>query len=255
MSLPRSLSTPGVINQGKVLRRPNRPGSLKISHQNLNRLSSVSSISSLEMSNLEDIVVTMENICRHLINKNYSLTVLSALSGLYTSLHHTGLQLDTLYKDQLDKLMSVFRTCSREEELDLMARVQILHIIELRAAGWVTNDNMSSYYKQKLNMMESSDKMRDMRDSPAGMMCQTAPVSLNANAPDFTPGSGQCLLVPGEVVGSSGKFSQPTKIPGKNYYKDEVVIRNADSGKVMGLKGRRVHMIEQLTETVVSFQR
>ena len=56
-------------------------------------------------------------------------------------------------------------------------------------------------------------------------------------------------------MGSSGKFSQPTKIPGKNYFKDEVVIRNADSGKVMGLKGRRVHMIEQLTETVVSFQR
>ena len=86
-------------------------------------------------------------------------------------------------------------------------------------------------------------------------------------------GGGASLLVPGEVVGSSGKFSQPTKIPGKNYFKvrrlptrelvatsisvsqDEVVIRNADSGKVMGLKGRRVHMIEQLTETVVSFQR
>ena len=104
----------------------------------------------------------------------------------------------------------------------------------------------------------------------------TAPISLNANAPDFTPsvaGGGASLLVPGEVVGSSGKFSQPTKIPGKNYFKvrrlstrelvtpsisvsqDEVVIRNADSGKVMGLKGRRVHMIEQLTETVVSFQR
>ena len=110
MSLPRSLSTPGVLTQlsgnGKVLRRPNRPGSLKISHQeNLNRLSSMSSMSNMEMSNLEDIVVTMENICRHLINKNYSLTVLSALSGLYTSLHHCGMQLDTLYKDQLDKLM------------------------------------------------------------------------------------------------------------------------------------------------------
>ena len=35
----------------------------------------------------------------------------------------------------------------------------------------------------------------------------------------------------------------------------QVVIRNADSGKVMGLKGRRVHMIEELTETVISFQR
>ena len=55
------------------------------------------------------------------------------------------------------------------------------------------------------------------------MFCQiqTAPVSLNANAPDFTPYSGSLssLLLPGEVVGSSGKFSQPTRIPGKNYFK------------------------------------
>lgn len=113
MSLPRSLSTPGVLTQlsgnGKVLRRPNRPGSLKISggqgQTSLNRLSSMSSMSSLEMSGLEDLVVTMENVARHLVNRNYSLVVLSALSGLYSSLHHCGMQLDTLYKDQLDKLM------------------------------------------------------------------------------------------------------------------------------------------------------
>ena len=116
MSLPRSLSTPGVLTQlsgnGKVLRRPNRPGSLKISggqgQASLNRLSSMSSMSSLEMSGLEDLVVTMENVARHLVNRNYSLVVLSALNGLYSSLHQCGMQLDTLYKDQLDKLM-VFR--------------------------------------------------------------------------------------------------------------------------------------------------
>lgn len=39
------------------------------------------------------------------------------------------------------------------------------------------------------------------------------------------------LLGPGEVIKPSGKFPKPTKIPGKNYSKDEVVIRNADSGK------------------------
>lgn len=39
------------------------------------------------------------------------------------------------------------------------------------------------------------------------------------------------LLGPDELVKSSGKFSAPTKIPGKNYCKDEVVIRNSDSGK------------------------
>ena len=39
------------------------------------------------------------------------------------------------------------------------------------------------------------------------------------------------LLGPGEIIRSSGKFAKPTRIPGKNYCKDEVVIRNADSGK------------------------
>lgn len=39
------------------------------------------------------------------------------------------------------------------------------------------------------------------------------------------------ILAPGELIRVSGKFIKPTKIPGKNYSKDEVVIRNADSGK------------------------
>lgn len=158
---------------------------------------------------------------------------------------------------------------------------------------------------------------------------------------DTSPSSvtTQNLLNPGEVIRTSGKFAKPTKIPGKNYTKDEVVIRNADSGKgkvsqspstrgflsirhwnfskmqpisdslvatshcelspsywllcidiiclvsfsihfslfrissnmhththipaqtntyiriVMGIKGRRVHMIEELSETIISFQR
>jgi hypothetical protein len=42
---------------------------------------------------------------------------------------------------------------------------------------------------------------------------------------------GQQTLAPGEIVKNSGKFAKPTKIPGKNYSKDEIVIRNADSGK------------------------
>lgn len=38
-------------------------------------------------------------------------------------------------------------------------------------------------------------------------------------------------LAPGELIRTSGKFPKPTKIPGKTYCKDEIVIRNADSGK------------------------
>lgn len=45
-----------------------------------------------------------------------------------------------------------------------------------------------------------------------------------------TPPSA-AMLNPGEIIRTSGKFMKPTKIPGKNYSKDEVIIRNADSGK------------------------
>lgn len=51
------------------------------------------------------------------------------------------------------------------------------------------------------------------------------------------------LLGPGEVIKPSGKFPKPTKIPGKNYSKDEVVIRNADSGKGMFIKRILKHQI------------
>lgn len=35
----------------------------------------------------------------------------------------------------------------------------------------------------------------------------------------------------------------------------EMIIRNSDSGKIMGVKGRRVAAVEQLTNTVISFQK
>lgn len=53
-------------------------------------------------------------------------------------------------------------------------------------------------------------------------------INLSATSPTNTT-----VLSPGEVLKASGKFPKPTKIPGKNYCKDEVVIRNSDSGKGM----------------------
>jgi hypothetical protein len=54
---------------------------------------------------------------------------------------------------------------------------------------------------------------------------------LNPSLIAITSATSPPLLGPGEVIKNSGKFSKPTRIPGKNYCKDEVVIRNSDSGK------------------------
>lgn len=52
------------------------------------------------------------------------------------------------------------------------------------------------------------------------------------------------LLGPGEIMKCSGKFTKPTRIPGKNYCKDEVVIRNADSGKGT-LTSKNIYLVLQ----------
>jgi len=138
-----------------------------------------------------------------------------------------------------------------------------LEIIELRAMKWVLTDSVINYYKQKLSMVDCDDP-----DS----LANNARRPLNVNAPQFTPqstmGNGGNILnqllphqnvssqIPsGEIMMSSGKYSGPTQPHGKSYFKDEVYIRNADSGKVMGVKGRRVHMIEEMSDTIISFQR
>ncbi|KAI1723214.1 KH domain-containing protein [Ditylenchus destructor] len=38
-------------------------------------------------------------------------------------------------------------------------------------------------------------------------------------------------------------------------FREEMTIRNCDSGKIMGVKGRRVALVEELSKTVISFQK
>lgn len=62
-------------------------------------------------------------------------------------------------------------------------------------------------------------------------MLATSPSMSNLGLAGLGLSSAAASLLPGEVVKNSGKFAKPTKIPGKNYSKDEIIIRNADSGK------------------------
>ncbi|KAI6183015.1 KH domain-containing protein [Aphelenchoides bicaudatus] len=61
---------------------------------------------------------------------------------------------------------------------------------------------------------------------------------------------------------SPNMMSQSAYLPGSNskssklpQLREEVTIRNADSGKIMGVKGRRVAAVEEISKTVISFQK
>lgn len=72
---------------------------------------------------------------------------------------------------------------------------------------------------------------------------------LSAMAPASSP---PLSLQPTEVLKSSGKFGKPAKIPGRNFLKDEIVIRNSDSGKVNpGVRDRLVQITGPNEETIM----
>nr|CAD2175326.1 unnamed protein product [Meloidogyne enterolobii] len=54
---------------------------------------------------------------------------------------------------------------------------------------------------------------------------------------------------------SEFELLQPKIKSTPNLFREEIQIRNSDSGKVMGVKGRRVALIEELSNTVISFQK
>ena len=181
-----------------------------------------------KVSSVEDAVTLLERVCEHLNAGNYESPINSAISSLNGALKIFGPQAEGLYKKQVDKLQYTLRNAARDNRLDILARLNLLEIIELRAMNWINNDKVASYYRQKRANIEGS-----------GASTPTTATYLNGNAPDFTlsylqsPDIG-CTVIPfvpsGKVLIPSGKFENPAKVPGNNNFEDEVVIRNADSG-------------------------
>ncbi|XP_004521863.1 eukaryotic translation initiation factor 4E-binding protein Mextli isoform X2 [Ceratitis capitata] len=205
---------------------------------------------------IEELIQLIENVA---LTLQSGINNTEPMAALVQNLRIHGPQLETVSKDTLDRAFVVFRNASQDERLNIMTRLNLLELIELRAKGWEDN-GFNSYYKTK--QATNIDLPDGHVDPTQTGFLSTSPTFGGAGAAAAAAiaavGSAQqtqLLLAPGEVIRNSGKFLKPTKIPGKTYCKDEVVIRNADSGKVMGIKGRRVHMIEELSETIISFQR
>lgn len=93
--------------------------------------------------------------------------------------------------------------------------------------------------------------------TPTGFLSPAHHLALNP----FAAAAGLAAAAAAAAAAAESKkaqlagFPQPTKIPGKTQFRDEVVIRNSDSGKIMGVKGRRVSIIEELSQTIISFQK
>ncbi|KAL7648179.1 UNVERIFIED_CONTAM: hypothetical protein RMT77_000082 [Armadillidium vulgare] len=245
--------------------------------------------SSIGDQSIEAVLSEMDLVTQKLNSNIFDQSIFVQITSLCENLKIFGSQIESVYKDQLDRCYVALRNGCRDDNLPLMSRYRLLEVIELRAMNWQPNENHINYYQQKLAQIEAEEMCYEDPNeneitncaNPIGIMTPTTPNSSHIfpgqyppptfptqqvpplrlaapqpqqTQPHVVPAAAP-ILNPGELLKSSGKFSSPVRVPGKNHFKDEIVIRNADSGKVMGLKGRRVHMIEELSETVISLQR
>merc|ERR1711976_465841 len=217
-------------------------------------------LSAQDVSTVEEIILLLEQVEVNLKARNYDKAVVASVVKLNVALKSYGSQVELFHQDLLDRAQVALRNACKDTSLDIVARLHLLEIIELRSMKWVLNESVLNYYRQKLSQIDVLQHDGSKRQ-------------LNANAPTFLPvnpnnQSGNILdqllpmntpapsIIPTrEVMISSGKYAGPTQPQGKSYFKDEVIIRNSDSGKVMGVKGRRVRMIEEMSDTIISFQR
>jgi len=133
----------------------------------------------------EDLLFVIDSIRKNLGSKCEGVgadQMVGQLQLLCANLKLIGPNLEQNNKDQMDKLNQALMNACRLDSLDLVARVHMLEIIELRTMGWQANENVTNYYKQKLAQIES-----ESNPNTAVCKAQTAPVTLNPSAPNFNP--------------------------------------------------------------------
>ncbi|KAG8200504.1 hypothetical protein JTE90_000581 [Oedothorax gibbosus] len=192
----------------------------------------------------EEILADLEILNLSISDCNFDEVTITDISRMCAILKKRGEELDSHHKDAIDRYFCTLRNACREERLDMASRIRLLEVIERRARGWKNNENINNYFNMKI--MELEHKGPEQFSYTA--MSPTSPFPV---IPIIAPTTPSVVLSPGEILRSSGKFEKPTKISGKNYFKDEILIRNSDSGKVNpGARDRLVQITGPHEESI-----
>ncbi|CAG0888089.1 unnamed protein product [Cyprideis torosa] len=230
----------------------------------------------------------ISSIVKELKNETPSTDMTFRLENLLVQMKTYGKILDQAYKNDLDACFEAFREVCAKGTVEAAVRGIIFDLIQLRSSGWGstasqptrttrTTARSLSYGGTALDPHQTAS----ISPPPVGLMSTAAPpvapsivpsdqVLVSAppkTTPSYAVGTlspSAAPFVPGQIQSSPsvtktspimGQLQHITTPNNRTLVRDEIVIRNADSGKVMGIRGRRVHLIEQLSETIISFQR
>ncbi|XP_045027911.1 eukaryotic translation initiation factor 4E-binding protein Mextli isoform X4 [Daphnia magna] len=146
--------------------------------------------------NIADVVLFMENFNELVQSNSPEKDLRSAVLTLCVNLKIFGAQLEMNCKDQLDRVFIHLRNTGRDDSLDKISRLHLLEVVELRASRWAAQEQVSNYYQSKLNELQATG-ITDISSNVGQTTGQ------NELSPPVSP---LPILLPGEVVKSSGKY-------------------------------------------------
>lgn len=100
---------------------------------------------------VEELITLTENVAASLDN---GCNNADGMNALLANLRLHGPQLELVSKDTLDRAFVIFRNASQDERLNIMTRLNLLELIELRAKSWQVSDGTNTYYKHKATNVE-----------------------------------------------------------------------------------------------------
>ncbi|OXA50216.1 phospholipase D A isoform X2 [Folsomia candida] len=219
-----------------------------------------------DMPPVETVVARLETACRllHGIGGNHTRVNEIGVEILILSedLRRVGPLLETAYPDVLDRVMSSMRDASAQPSLPPSLRLAIFELVELRASKWMLPSDSSNYYRQRRNINESVDLTPEVSNHHYNSSSSSTSGAGNASSASQRVVSSSIpkpeVIFPSDrspSLGSSPIPSNSTTSETSNNaktYREEVLIKNSDSGKVAPAAKERVLSINGYSQQSIN---
>jgi len=97
--------------------------------------------------------------------KSYSENVFEMLPQLCGGFKKVGYLLEANYKDKLDQLQHLLTEFCKDGNVDMVLRLRVLEIIELRTMGWRMSSTAEEYYTTKIAQFQEKGESQAMNRS------------------------------------------------------------------------------------------
>lgn len=107
----------------------------------------------------KNVIKIFHYVTCHLFKENFKDEVLFAINLMSCAVKVVGKLLELDFPELLDNFQDTLRNACKNSKLNIMARLKLLEILELRSLRWEGNENVENYYKDKFLQLEKEQKI------------------------------------------------------------------------------------------------